>query len=357
MEPISVLTNRRLLLGVTGGVAAYKTGELASRLTQAGAAVDVVMTEAATRFVMPLTFQSLTGRPVYTSLWGAAESDPGGGESTTLPTHVVHVGLAEAAELMVIAPATANTLAKLAHGIADNLLTSLALAARCPLLVAPAMDGGMWANPATQANMAELRERGVLVAGPATGRLASGVEGEGRMVEPEEILGHIRLTAGRGGPLAGRRIVVSAGPTREAIDPVRFLSNPSSGRQGFALAQAALDSGAAVTLVAGPTELTTPVGAERVDVTTAEEMSEAVIAAVEGADALLMAAAVADYRPAEAAPHTRSMDRAMDGGPVKSSKWHKTLSVARKHSGNGPSARSTVRLLVRLPWTKTAAPV
>ena len=302
MEPISVLTNRRLLLGVTGGVAAYKMGELASRLTQAGAAVDVVMTEAATRFVMPLTFQSLTGRPVYTSLWGAAESDPGGGESTTLPTHVVHVGLAEAAELMVIAPATANTLAKLAHGIADNLLTSLALAARCPLLVAPAMDGGMWANPATQANMAELRERGVLVAGPATGRLASGVEGEGRMVEPEEILGHIRLTAGRGGPLAGRRIVVSAGPTREAIDPVRFLSNPSSGRQGFALAQAALDSGAAVTLVAGPTELTTPVGAERVDVTTAEEMSEAVIAAVEGADALLMAAAVADYRPAEAAP-------------------------------------------------------
>ncbi|TET52355.1 MAG: bifunctional phosphopantothenoylcysteine decarboxylase/phosphopantothenate--cysteine ligase CoaBC [Anaerolineales bacterium] len=299
---MSLLNNRRVLLGVTGGIAAYKVCTLASHLTQAGARVDVVMTEAATRFVTPLTFQSLTGRPVYTSLWGAMESDAHGGESALLPTHVVHVGLAEAAELMVIAPATANTLAKLSHGIADNLLTSLALAARCPVLVAPAMDGGMWANAATQENVATIRERGVHVVGPAIGRLASGLEGEGRMAEPEEILGHIRRAIGREGPLAGRKVVVSAGPTRESLDPVRFLSNPSSGRQGFALAQAALDRGAAVTLVAGPTELATPAGAERVDVTTAEEMGDAVIAAVEGADALLMAAAVADYRPAEAAP-------------------------------------------------------
>jgi phosphopantothenoylcysteine decarboxylase/phosphopantothenate--cysteine ligase len=301
MEPISAVAGRRVLLGVTGGIAAYKSCYLASRLTQAGAHVDVVMTEAALRFVCPLTYQSLTGRPVYTSLWGSVEGGGDAADEASLPTHVPHVGLAEAAELIVIAPATANTLAKLAHGIADNLLTSLALAARCLLLVAPAMDGGMWTNPATQANVALLRGRGVLVAGPAAGRLASGLEGEGRMVEPEELLGHIRLAIGRDGPLAGRKIVVSAGPTREYVDPVRFLSNPSSGRQGFALAQAALDRGAAVTLVAGPTELAPPIGADRVDVVSAQEMSEAVISAVEGADALLMAAAVADFRPADSA--------------------------------------------------------
>jgi phosphopantothenoylcysteine decarboxylase/phosphopantothenate--cysteine ligase len=300
MEAIPVLSGRRLLLGISGGIAAYKSCYLASHLTQAGARVDVVMTEAALRFVTPLTFQSLTGRPVHTSLWGVTEAVPEERDHVSLPTHVVHVGLAEAAELVVIAPATANTLAKLAHGIADNLLTSLALAARCPLLVAPAMDGGMWANAATQGNLELLRERGVLVVGPARGRLASGLEGEGRMAEPGEILGRIRRALGRAGPLAERKVVVSAGPTREAIDPVRFLSNRSSGRQGFALAQAALDRGASVTLVTGPAELATPVGAHRVDVATAEEMGEAVIAAVEGADVLLMAAAVADFRPTHA---------------------------------------------------------
>ena len=223
MERIPVLAEKRVLLGVTGGIAAYKTCTLASRLTQAGAAVDVVMTEAGARFVAPLTYRSLTGRPVYTSLWAAGASADGGPEAAALPTHVVHVGLAEAAELMVIAPATANTLAKLAHGIADNLLTSLALAARCPLIVAPAMDGGMWANAATQANVGLLQERGVIVVGPATGRLASGLEGQGRMVEPEELVGHVRLALGSEGPLQGRHVVVSAGPTREAMDPVRFL--------------------------------------------------------------------------------------------------------------------------------------
>lgn len=306
MEQIQVFQNKRILLGVTGGVAAYKACALASYLTQAGAQVDVVMTEAATRFVMPLTFQSLTGRPVYTTLWGAL--DAALGEDATLPTHIVHVGLAEAADLMVIAPATANTLAKLAAGLADNLLTTLALAARCPLLVAPAMDGGMWAHPATQANVAALRERGVRFAGPARGRMASGLEGEGRMVEPDELVGHVRLTLGQNGPLAGRKVIVTAGPTREPLDPVRFISNPSSGKQGFALAQAALDRGAQVTLIAGPTSLPTPVGAQRIEVITAEQMKEAVLAASAEADLLLMAAAVGDYRPESAAPHKIKKD-------------------------------------------------
>ncbi len=315
MEPIPLLQGKRILLGVTGGIAAYKVCTLASRLTQAGADVDVVMTEAATRFVTPLTFQSLTGRPVYTTMWGALEATTG--EDAILPTHVVHVGLAEAADLMIIAPATANTMAKMAQGLADNLLTTLALSARCPALLVPAMDVGMWAHPATQANVETLRERVrapatsaggdsggcIYFAGPARGRMASGLEGRGRMVEPDEILGRARLILGRDGPLAGRRVVVTAGPTREPFDPVRFLSNPSSGRQGFTLAQAALDRGAAVTLIAGPTSLPTPVGAERVDVATAQHMHDAVIAALDQADVLLMAAAVADYRPAQIAPH------------------------------------------------------
>jgi len=300
MEPISLLRDKRILLGITGGISAYKACTLASHLTQAGALVDVVMTEAATRFVAPLTFQALTGRPVYADLWAA----PGEG----LPTHIAHVGLAHAADLLVIAPATANTMAKLAQGVADNLLTTLALAASCPVLAAPAMDAGMWTHPATQANVATLRERGVHFAGPAHGRMASGLEGEGRMMEPDEILGHVRWVLGRNGPLAGRRAVVTAGPTREPLDPVRFLSNPSSGRQGFALAQAALDRGAAVTLITGPTDLPTPVGAARVDVATAQEMHDQVLSAIEGADVLLMSAAVADYRPAAPAPQKIKKD-------------------------------------------------
>jgi phosphopantothenoylcysteine decarboxylase/phosphopantothenate--cysteine ligase len=311
MEPIPLLHQKRILLGVSGGIAAYKICTLASHLTQAGAQVDVVLTEAATRFVTPLTFQALTGRPVYTDLWGA----PGEG----LPTHIAHVGLAHAADLLVVAPATANTMAKLAHGIADNMLSTLALAATCPVLVAPAMDVGMWSHPATQANVATLRARGVHFAGPGHGRMASGLEGEGRLVEPDELLGHVRRALGRVGDLSGRRVVVTAGPTHEPLDPVRFLSNPSSGRQGFALAQAALDRGAAVTLVAGPTPLPTPVGAGRVDVTTAQEMHDATLAACsDRPDVLLMAAAVADYRPTIAAPHK-----------IKKQEADLTLSLAR----------------------------
>ncbi len=295
MEPVPLLRGKRILLGVTGGIAVYKVCTLASHLTQMGAEVDVVMTEAATRFVAPLTFEALTGRPVYTDMWRT------GGAG--LPTHIAHVGLAHAADLLVIAPATANTIAKLACGLADNLLTTLALAATCPVLLAPAMDAGMWSHPATQANVAALRARGVHFAGPVRGRMASGLEGEGRMMEPEEILGYIRWVMGRGGPLAGRRVVVTAGPTREFLDPVRFISNPSSGKQGFALAQAALDRGAEVTLITGPVSLATPVGARRVEVVTVQQMLDAVLEATADADALLMAAAVGDYRPATVAEH------------------------------------------------------
>ena len=287
MEPISLLQSKRILLGVTGSIAAYKAADLASQLTQAGAEVDVILTEAATKFIAPLTFQSLTGRTAYSDLWGS-------------DAHVIHVGLGERADLLVIAPATADVIARLAHGLANDLLTVTALAARCPVLVAPAMDGGMFAHPATQANLKTLAERGVTLLGPAEGRMASGLVGRGRMVEPEEILGHVRLALGRKGPLAGRRIVVTAGGTQEPIDPVRFISNRSSGKQGFAVAQVALDRGAQVTLVAGPTALSAPIGARRVDVTTAAEMAEAVLA-VADADALIMAAAVADFRPAQVA--------------------------------------------------------
>lgn len=282
------LQNKHLLLGVTGSIAAYKAADLASKLTQAGAEVDAILTAAATNFVAPLTFQSVTGRAAYTDLWGA-------------DAHVIHVGLGERADLLVIAPATADILAKLAHGLADDLLTVTALAARCALLVAPAMDGAMFEHPATQANIKTLAERGVTLLGPAEGRMASGLVGRGRMIEPDEILGHIRFTLGRRGPLAGRRVVVSAGGTQEPLDPVRFISNRSSGKQGFAVAQAALDRGARVTLVAGPTSLPTPVGAQRTDVQTAAEMAEAVLAASMEADALIMAAAVSDFRAAQVA--------------------------------------------------------
>jgi phosphopantothenoylcysteine decarboxylase/phosphopantothenate--cysteine ligase len=291
-EPIPLFHTKRILLGVTGSIAAYKVADLASKLTQAGAEVEVILTEAATKFVTPLTFQSVTGHSAYTDadLWGA------GAEA-----HVIHVGLGEHADVFVIAPATADTIAKLAHGLADNLLTVTALAARCPILLAPAMDGGMFEHPATQANLKTLAERGVKILGPAEGRMASGLVGRGRMVEPEEIFGYVRLALGRHGPLAGRRVVVSAGGTQEPIDPVRFISNRSSGKQGYALAQAALDRGADVTLIAGQTALQPPIGAKRVDVHTAAEMEKAVLAASAEADVLIMAAAVADFRPRQVA--------------------------------------------------------
>lgn len=305
MQEIPTLKEKRIVLGVTGSIAAYKVAWLASRLTQAGALVDVIMTGAATRFVSPLTFQAVTGRPVYSDMW---QAETGGG----LPTHIAHVGLAEGADLLLIAPATANTLAKLANGLADNLLTVTALATKCPVVIAPAMDGGMFEHPATQANLEVLRGRdGVSIAGPAIGRMASGLEGPGRMVEPEELLGACRMALGRNGLLAGCKVVVTAGGTREALDPVRYLSNWSSGKQGFALAQAALDRGAEVILITAPNALPTPVGAERLEVISAANMLDAVMSQVtseSGAAILLMAAAVADFRPVERAEHKIKKD-------------------------------------------------
>jgi len=287
---VSVLKDRRILLGVTGSIAAFKAADLASKLTQAGALVDVVLSPAAVAFISPLTFQSLTGRKAY------GERDLWGEEG-----HVLHVGLAEAADVLVIAPATANTLAKLATGQADTFLTLVALAARCPLVVAPAMDAGMFEHPATQANLKTLRDRGAVIAGPVEGRMASGLIGRGRMEEPGRLMGVIRQVLGREGPLAGKRVVVTAGGTQEPIDPVRVIANRSSGKQGFALAQAAIDFGADVTLISAPTALESPVGVERIDVQTASEMLEATLSACRNAHVLLMAAAVADYRPAKAA--------------------------------------------------------
>ncbi len=291
-----IAEGKRIILGVTGSIAAYKAAAIASHLTQSGALVDVIMTDAAQRFVTPLTFQSLTGRPVYTSLWT--------GSSEGLGSHIAHVALGREADLLLIAPATANTMARIANGLADDLLSVTALAARCPILIAPAMDVGMYGAPATQANIETLEARGVRFAGPTVGRMASGLEGPGRFIDPEEIVGHVRLVLGENGPLRGRKVIVTAGPTRESLDPVRFLSNRSSGRQGFALAQAAVDAGAGVVLIAGPVELPTPVGVERVKVETAREMEQTVLEQAAGnrpADVLIMSAAVADYRPTEAA--------------------------------------------------------
>jgi phosphopantothenoylcysteine decarboxylase / phosphopantothenate---cysteine ligase len=286
----TLFENRTILLGVTGSIAAYKAADLASRLAQSGAGVEVILTQSALRFITPLTFQSVTGRRAYT------DTDLWGGQG-----HVLHVSLGSSADLLVIAPASANTLAKLAHGLADNLLTVTALAARGALLVAPAMDGGMFEHPATQANLEILRQRGVRILGPAAGHLASGLVGTGRMLEPAELLGHIRLALASGGPLAGKKVVVTAGGTQEPIDPVRVIANRSSGKQGFALAQAALDLGAEVVLISGPVHLPTPVGAQRVEVETTEQMQAAVLAHVPHAAALVMAAAAADFRPAEPA--------------------------------------------------------
>jgi phosphopantothenoylcysteine decarboxylase/phosphopantothenate--cysteine ligase len=328
MEQISLLQNKRILLGVSGGIAAYKICTLASHLTQAGAVVDVVLTKAAARFVAPLTFEALTGRPAYTDLWAAPREG--------LPTHIAHIGLAHAADLVVIAPATANTLAKVAHGIADNLLTTLILAASCPVLAAPAMDAGMWTNPATQSNVSLLLERSVHIAGPARGRMASGLEGDGRMLEADEIMGHIRRVIGLNGPLARKRVTVTAGPTREALDPVRFLSNRSSGRQGIALAQASVDRGATVMLITGPVDLPTPIGAHRIDVTSAEEMLGAVMDQLEDTDVLLMAAAVSDYAPVD--PKSQKMKKQDKDITLSLSRTQDILAVVaeKRALGSGP---------------------
>ncbi len=282
--------NKHIVLGVTGSISAYKAAEIASRLTQSGALVDVILTAAATQFITPLTFQSVTGRKAY------VEADLWGGEG-----HVTHIGLGHSANLLLVAPASASTIAKLAHGIGDNLLTVTALAAHCPLVIAPAMDAGMFSHLATQANVEVLKQRGAIFIGPAEGHLASGLVGLGRLVEPIDILGQVRFLLSRSGPLKGRKIVVSAGGTQEPIDPVRIITNRSSGKQGYAVAQAALDYGAEVVLVSTPTALRVPDGCRLVSVQSAAQMHQAVLDETARADVLIMAAAVADFRPAQAA--------------------------------------------------------
>lgn len=291
-EQVTILEDKRIILGVTGSIALYKVVDLASKLTQAGALVDVVMTEAAQRFITPLTFQGVTGRSTYTSIWGIEGAD-------NLPTHIAHVRLGEQAELLIVAPATANTIAKLAAGLADDLLSVTALATSCPILVAPAMDGTMYGNPTTQANIATLRERGVIVIEPEVGRFASGHVGKGRLPETPTLIGAIRWALGREGILKGCRVLVTAGGTREAIDPVRYITNRSTGKQGYALAQAAIDAGASVTLISTVNSLPPPYGATLIPVETAEQMRDAVIAQLKETDILIMASAVADFRPSE----------------------------------------------------------
>ena len=253
-QTIPLFKGRRILLGITGSIAAYKAADLASKLTQAGAQVEVLLSEAAQKFISPLTFQSVTGRRAYTDkdLWSTE-------------AHILHVGLAEYADLLIIAPATANTLAKIAHGQADSLITITALAAKCPMLVAPAMDANMFEQPVTQSNIETLIGRGVAIVGPVEGRMASGQIGLGRFIEPDELLGHIRLALGRHGPLEGLRVIVTAAGTQEPIDSVRSIANSSSGKQGYALAQAAIDRGAEVTLISGVSHLSPPIGAEECD--------------------------------------------------------------------------------------------
>ncbi len=288
---------KRLLLGVTGSIAAYKAADLASKLTQAGAAVDALMTYSATRFVTPLTFRSVTHRPVITDLFDADSPDA-----------VEHIALAEKADALIVAPATAHMLAKLALGLADDPISVVALATTAPLIVAPAMDANMWNAPAVQRNVRTLTERGAVIVGPGRGRLASGLYGWGRLAETPELMGRIAQALGANGDLAGRVIVVSAGGAQEPIDPVRVVTNRSSGKMGYAIAEAARDRGAGVVLVKAPTALPDPAGVRVVAVETTEQMRDAVHEASRGADALVMAAAAADYRPS--APSARKIKRA-----------------------------------------------
>ncbi len=293
-----MLANKTVVLGVTGSIAAYKAADLASRLTQAGARVEVIMTEPATRFVSPLTLRGVTGRPVVTSMW-----------ELNSEFSIEHVSLAEAADIVVIAPATANVIAHLAGGLAGSILTATVLATTAPVVIAPAMNVNMYQNSVTQENIAKLKKRDFTFIGPDYGRLATGKKGAGRLASVEEILGAVAQVLGKKGDLAGRRIVVTAGGTREPVDPVRYIGNRSSGKMGNALAEAARDRGAIVSLIttAGPPAAA---GIEVTPVETAKEMEGAVKKATAAADALIMAAAVADYRPKEAAKSKIKKDAA-----------------------------------------------
>lgn len=286
------LENKHIALGVTGSIACYKSVDLASKLTQAGALVDVLMTSEATQFVSSLTFRSITHRPVTSDIFGP-ESE----------LAINHVAVAERASVLIIAPATANTIAKLAHGLADDAITTTALATSAPIIIAPAMDANMYENAATQENVATLLSRGFVFAGPAQGRLASGLIGLGRMLETPDLLGCIKVVLGRDGDLSNRKVVVSAGGTQEPIDPVRVIANHSTGKMGYAVAEAARDRGANVSLITTPTALEGPFGVNVIRVRTALEMRSVLLHQCSDADVLVMAAAVADWRPAKSADH------------------------------------------------------
>jgi len=285
-----MLSNKTIILGITGSIAAYKAAEIASQLTQAGAKVNVIMTKEAIEFISPFTFWAITDRPVVTKMFDLASE-----------SSIEHISLAKAADIVVIAPATANIIAKLAAGIADDMLCCTVLATKAPVLIAPAMETNMYNNPATQDNLSELKARNFMIIAPATGRLASGKEGPGRLADITDIIGSICQVLGRGGDLVGKHILVTAGGIQEPIDPVRYISNRSSGKMGYALAEAARDRGAKVTLITAPTSLPEPIGVDVVKVNTAQEMRQAVENVTPRVDALVMAAAVADYRPIKAA--------------------------------------------------------
>lgn len=295
------LSGRTVVVGVTGGIAAYKSAELVRWLKREGATVAVVLTPAARRFVTPLTLETLSGNPVVTSLWRSAAGLDLGPRPADRKSPVEHIELADAAHLIVVAPATADFLAKMSLGLADDALSAAVLATRAPLVVAPAMNVNMWNHPATQEHMQRLRARGVLILEPEEGELACRWQGKGRLVGVEAIASAVHEVLARGESLAGRRVLVTAGPTREAIDPVRFLSNYSSGKMGVRLAESARDRGAEVTLVHGPLETAVPSGMRAIGVGSAEEMRRAVHAEAQHVDAVVMAAAVADYRPRRAA--------------------------------------------------------
>ncbi|MCP5424498.1 MAG: bifunctional phosphopantothenoylcysteine decarboxylase/phosphopantothenate--cysteine ligase CoaBC [Gammaproteobacteria bacterium] len=321
---MQTLTQRRILLGITGGIAAYKSADLVRRLKEWGADVQVVMTPAATQFVTPLTYQALSGRVVRLDLLDAnAEAGMG------------HIELARWAELVLIAPASANFIARLAHGLANDLLSALCLASDRPLAIAPAMNQQMWLNPATQANCQTLRQRGVWQWGPGSGEQACGEVGEGRMLEPLQLRELIVDFFTQACPLAGLRVLISAGPTREAIDPVRFISNRSSGQMGFAIATAAAAAGAQVCMVSGPVPLATPAGVERIDVESALQMYEAVLQRAAHTDIFIATAAVADYRAATASPQ-------------KIKKTQETFTLALERN---PDILATVAALENRPFT------
>jgi phosphopantothenoylcysteine decarboxylase/phosphopantothenate--cysteine ligase len=286
---VRILRGKRILLGVSGGIAAYKAVTVASRLTQGGAVVDVLMTDAAQHFVTPLTFSAITGRPVTTDLWAGGHGQ------------ILHVTMAREADLFLVAPATANTIARLALGLANDPLSATALATRAPLLLAPAMETGMWQNPATHANVQALLARGTAMVGPMPGRLASGAVGIGRMAEPPQIIEMARKVLGRRGSLAGIHVVITAGGTQEPLDPVRFLTNRSTGKMGIALARSARDFGAEVTVIHSPLQVAIPYGVASVPVMSAQEMRDATFDLLPQTDVLIGAAAVADYRPATVA--------------------------------------------------------